>query len=115
MLSVIERARRYIGKCPVAISGQRGHDATFHVAAVLWNGFALSEADSLALLREWNSGCQPPWAESELVHKVKSVASAQHRDARGYLLEKNGSTSPSPSPRAERVPLAPLPMKLEFS
>src|SRR5437867_3086234 len=109
MLSVIERARRYVGKCPAAVSGQRGHDATFHVAAVLWNGFALSEADSLALLREWNSGCQPPWAESELVHKVRAVAGAQHRDQRGYLLEKSGSTSPVQSPAAERVSLPPPP------
>src|SRR5437899_772741 len=33
-LTVIERAQRYIAKCPAAISGDRGHDATFHVAAL---------------------------------------------------------------------------------
>ena len=42
MLTIIERARRYAAKCPIAISGQRGHDVTFHVAAVLWNGFGLT-------------------------------------------------------------------------
>ena len=39
MLNVIERARRYIAKCLPAISGQGGHDATFHVACVLVHGF----------------------------------------------------------------------------
>ena len=35
--TLIERARRYAAECAVAVSGQRGHDATLHVAAVLWN------------------------------------------------------------------------------
>ena len=91
MLTVIERARRYIARCPVAIDGQRGHDATFHVAAVLWNGFGLTEADTLMLLREWNCECKPPWSEGELVHKVRSAAGSQHPDPRGYLLK--GATS----------------------
>ena len=86
MQNVIERARRYIAKCPSAISGQRGHDATYHVAAVLVHGFALGEPDALALLREWNQSCLPPWSEGELVHKVKSAAGAQHKEPRGYLL-----------------------------
>ena len=86
MLTVIERARRYVAKCPPAVSGQAGHDATFHVACVLVNGFSLGEPDALALLREWNLSCQPPWTEAELVHKVTSAASAQHKEARGYLL-----------------------------
>src|ERR1035438_3065434 len=86
MLTVIERARRYIARCPVAISGQRGHDATFHVAAVLWNGFGLSEADTLTLLSEYNQRCVPPWSEAELVHKARSAAKARHDQARGHLL-----------------------------
>jgi hypothetical protein len=88
---VIERARRYVAKCPPAISGQAGHDATFHVACVLVNGFALGEPEALALLREYNAGCQPPWSEPELVHKVASATSAQHKEPRGYLLgEQSG-------------------------
>ena len=91
MLSVIERARRYSAKCPGAVSGQGGHDATFHVAAALVHGFALGEAEALALLREWNQTCQPPWSEAELVHKVRSAATAQHSKPRGYLLGKAGA------------------------
>src|SRR5262245_61452500 len=104
MLTIIERARRYIAKCPPAISGQGGHDATFHVAAVLVHGFALSETDGLALLREWNGTCVPPWNESDLVHKIKSAAAAVHAKARGHLLgpgAARGSSShftPQPEP-----------------
>ena len=114
MLTVIERARRYIARCPVAVTGQRGHDATFHVAAVLWNGFGLTEADTLMVLREWNCGCQPPWSEAELIHKVKSAAGARHSDPRGYLLGQEsgkqkaesgnrGTPHPGPLPVVERV------------
>src|SRR2546421_194248 len=46
--------RVHIARCPPAISGQRGHDATYHVAAILVWGFALSEAEALMLLQEWN-------------------------------------------------------------
>ena len=94
MLTVIERARRYIAKCPVAVSGQGGHDATFHVAAVLVHGFALAETDALMLLGEWNRSCVPPWGEADLVYKIKSAAHAAHREARGHLL---GARTPHPS------------------
>ena len=86
MLNVIERARRYVAKCPAAISGQGGHDATYHVAAVLVHGFALGEPDALALLSEYNRGCVPPWSERELRHKIESVSRADFREPRGCLL-----------------------------
>lgn len=85
-LPVIERARRYIAKCPPAISGQGGHDATFHVAACLVHGFALGDADALALLTEWNRVCVPPWSERELRHKIESAGKASHSEPRGCLL-----------------------------
>jgi len=115
MLTTIERARRYIARCPVAVSGQRGHDATFHVAAVLWNGFGLSEADTLMLLGEWNCGCQPPWSESELVHKVRSAANARHSDPRGYLVGEPGPEAPGTGRRDAYPTLPPAPPKAEFS
>lgn len=73
-LSPVERARRYLAKVPPAVAGQRGHDQTFRAACVLIRQFALSEADALALLREWNQACQPPWTEGHLAHKVRSAA-----------------------------------------
>lgn len=46
MATVIERARRYVLKCDPAVSGQRGHDQTFHVACILVHGFDLSNNDA---------------------------------------------------------------------
>ncbi|HOC55388.1 MAG TPA: hypothetical protein PKI20_07195 [Verrucomicrobiota bacterium] len=115
MLTIIERARLYVAKCPPAISGQRGHDATFHVAAVLWNGFGLSEAETLTVLAEWNRACQPPWSEAELIHKVRSVANAQHSDPRGYLVGETGPEAPGAGRRDAYPTLPPPPPKPAFS
>lgn len=67
---VVDRARRYLSKVPPAISGQGGHNATFHAACVLVLGFGLKTHEALHLLQEWNLGCQPPWSEGELWHKL---------------------------------------------
>ena len=113
MLSVIERARRYIAKCPAAVSGQGGHNATFHVAAVLVHGFALPDGDAMALILEWNRSCQPPWSERELRHKVESATRATHAQPRGHLLGsgelpawrgRNQNAAPAPT---RPVPLDP--------
>jgi hypothetical protein len=82
--SVVGRARAYIAKIPGAISGQNGHDATFHVACVLVGGFALSVDEALPLLSEWNATCEPPWSDRELLHKLQGAV--QRTDERGYLL-----------------------------
>ena len=115
-----ERAARYVAKIAGAVSGQGGHDFTYHVAATVWNGFALSERDTLDVMLEWNGRCVPPWTEAELVHKVNSVANGQHRDLRGYLLGEGdrgqGKFRPHPGPLPqERVMPPPPPPKPEFS
>lgn len=81
--SIIERARKYVATMPPAVSGQDGHGRTFRVACVLVLGFGLSEAEAFGLLKEYNAGCQPPWSDRELAHKIKS-ASKQPGD-RNYL------------------------------
>jgi len=88
-LSVFERAQKYVLAMPAAVSGQRGHDATFTVACALINGFALSEGDALAIMREFSARCLPPWRESDLIHKLKSAAAASHAKPRGYLIVEN--------------------------
>ncbi len=104
--NTIERARRYVAKIAPAISGAGGHNTTFHVAVVLVNGFALNESDALALLIEWNRGCQPPWSESDLVHKITSAAG--HREPRGFLLGKNTAGDFGESPKSTgRLPVLP--------
>jgi len=54
------------------------------------------------LLREFNQRCEPPWSESELIHKIKSAANAVHLLPRGHLLgDENGSpVSAKPMPSA---------------
>lgn len=81
--AVLDRARKYIAKIPGAVSGQNGHNATFHVACVLIHGFNLNEQDAMAALSEWNAGCQPPWSEKELNHKIQSACKTPGE--RGYL------------------------------
>jgi hypothetical protein len=67
---IVRRARAYLAKCPPAISGQGGHAWTFLVAQHIVRGFRLDVHTALALLGEWNTTCQPPWTEHELIHKV---------------------------------------------
>ena len=109
--TTIERARNYIDKIPGAVSGAGGHPTTFHVACVLIHGFALGEAESLGLMLQWNTKCEPAWSESDLRHKVKSAGTASHSTARGHLLGSNiipplsrsahSASVPSPQERAE--------------
>ncbi len=87
------RARAHAAAIPGAISGHHGHDRTFVLACALVNGFALDEGDALTILREWNTACQPPWDEHELVHKVQSAAAATHDNPRGHLLGQSCSDS----------------------
>src|ERR1043166_9445507 len=72
-MDTLDRARKYVAKLPIAVSGQFGHNATFRAACALVRNFGLAETDAMSLLREWNNGCQPPWSERELEYKVKSA------------------------------------------
>jgi len=95
--AVKERARRYVAKIPPAVSGQGGHNRTFYAACILVDGFALPREDALELLRDYNKRCQPPWSESDLLHKVDSAIARTTR--RGYLLgwtEQELATKPLP-------------------
>ena len=70
---ITERARRYVGTMPPAISGQEGHNKTFRVACVLMIGFGLSLEEAWVLINEYNSRCEPQWSEKELRHKLLSA------------------------------------------
>jgi hypothetical protein len=96
--SVIQRARQYLSKLPVAVSGSGGHDATFRAACVLVLGFGLDRKQSLAVLGEWNSDCQPPWTEKELEHKVDDAL--KQPGWRGYLLSGDRRNTSSRASRA---------------
>jgi hypothetical protein len=84
---------------PPAVSGNRGHDATFAVALALCHGFALSKAQALPIMREFNARCDPLWSEKELEHKLDSAGKVtRHSKPRGHLLGERG---PLASAKAE--------------
>ena len=83
---VVERARRYLAALPPAVSGQHGDVTTFRACCRLVRGFLLSDDEALALLHEWNSRCEPPWTERELVDKIRR-ARRYGREPLGGLLE----------------------------
>lgn len=81
---VVKRAEAYIRKVPPSVSGSGGHNQAFKAACALLKGFALNIDDARPLFYLWNQGCQPPWSEKELEHKLNDAAKA--RGDRGYLL-----------------------------
>jgi hypothetical protein len=85
--TVQERIAKYLEAVPPAIAYSRGHDQTFKVACSLYNGWNLSEEDTLAWLRIYNQRCQPPWTDKELAHKAAEAARAKHNKPRGHLLD----------------------------
>jgi len=74
--SVVDRAAAYLAKIPPAVSGESGHDTTFHAACVLVRDFDLSIEDALPILAEWNERCVPPWSDRELLHKLQDADKA---------------------------------------
>ncbi len=108
--SVPCRARAYVEKIPGAVSGQNGHDDTFHVACVLVLGFGLSVDDAFPILAEWNQTCRPPWNEGDLRHKLQSAD--QRTDERGYLLQTSAPVSSNGKPNSRRM--APLQRTEDF-
>ena len=72
-MNTFAACRAYLAKLPLAVSGAGGHPATFRAACECVR-FGLSDADAMALLREWNgTHCKPPWTEKELAHKLNDA------------------------------------------
>lgn len=67
---LLRRARAYVASVPPAIEGQGGDAHTFQLACKLVRGFALSDADTFDVLREWNHTCVPPWTDAALEAKI---------------------------------------------
>jgi len=81
------RINRYLDSMPASISGQAGHDRTYHAACVLVWGFALSETAALKFLSRFNARCRPHWSEAELRHKVRDAVNVtDHTKPRGHLV-----------------------------
>jgi RepB DNA-primase from phage plasmid len=84
-LGIVERARRYLASVPPAIAGQHGDLHTFRVCCRLTRGFALDDDQALAVLSEWNERCEPPWATSELLDKLRRAARYGREPVGGLL------------------------------
>src|SRR5436309_3354935 len=92
-MTAAERAQHYASKVPPAISGQGGHMATFKLAAKLTRGFDLGSERSFPILKDWNQGCQPPWTDADLWHKLRD-AEVNGKEARGSMLAEGCSGHP---------------------
>jgi hypothetical protein len=82
----LDRARQYIAAIPPAISGQHGDVHTFRVCCRL-SGDSRWRRRGLDVLRDWNSRCEPPWSDRELIDKL-SRARRYGREPIGCLLEE---------------------------
>lgn len=72
--TIVREARRYIMGI-FAVSGQRGHNATFKACCKLRDE-GLSEVEALAEMIVWNeTNSSPPWSTKELLYKVQSAYS----------------------------------------
>jgi hypothetical protein len=98
-MDVVDRARRYVEKLEPAVAGAGGHSATYHVAVVLVQGFALGEGDAWAILNEYNARCAPAWSEKELRHKLRQAEKASAKQGRGWLV---GADRWAPSERVRK-------------
>jgi hypothetical protein len=102
-----------VAKLPPAVSGQHGHNAAFHAAAVLVQGFALSQQQAWPFILQYNLSCTPPWAERDLRKKLRDAElrpDPQQRP-RGYMLANGLSGLPLPAaqPLPPRAPSWPKP------
>ena len=82
----MERAREYLAAVPPAIAGQHGDLHTFKVCCRLVRGFDLDDDVAMAVVSEWNAGCNPPWSERELLDKLRR-ARRYGREPIGGLLQ----------------------------
>ena len=84
MMSPIEQAQKYLEACPPAVSGEGGHNATFHLACEMVHGFGLSSSDAIAAMSDWNARCQPPWDSSDLNYKINSAILSNYSKPNGW-------------------------------
>jgi RecA-family ATPase len=101
-----DQAARYLAKIPPAISGAGGHAQTLSAARALVWGFNLPAGDARSLLMDWNRGCQPPWSESEIEHKLSDADRIPFDKPRGYLI-RNGHSKPGHAPHTLTPPAMP--------
>jgi hypothetical protein len=109
MLTIYERARRYVAAMPAAVSGENGHNATFAVSCALVKGFNLSVDESRPLLAEYNGRCAPAWSDRDLEHKLKQADKTSDPEPRGYLIGEGKHEKGSMPKEAQKRAFSPPP------
>ena len=66
-------ASGYLASQPAAHEGQRGDDNTYKICCAVAVGHDLNEDDALAVLKEWNARCAPPWTKGDLRQKIQNA------------------------------------------
>ena len=95
--------RAYLAKLPPAVAGKHGSDRTFEAARIIWNDFAIDEAEGWPMLCEWNRKCLPPWPEeggSQCLRRKWNEAVAKGGDQRGCKVRGSDSTRSDSSAEA---------------
>lgn len=85
-MNLEDRIRKYLDATPPCIAGQNGDTHLFKVACTLYQGFGLSEDETLKFLRYFNEKCEPPWDDSRLLYKTAAAVNARHEKPRGHML-----------------------------
>ncbi len=72
--NAVDRCKRYLTKCPDAISGDNGHDKTLRAACECYR-FGLADGEAREVMEWFNSGKtgDEQWAAKELDHKLDSA------------------------------------------
>ena len=109
---IVQRARNYLGKILPAVSGEHGHDRTFHAACVLIQGFDFAIEEALPILQEWNRTCQPPWEEADLRRKLNEAD--KQPGPRGNLLYRGRDVPSHIDPPPPPGDIAPWPELIPF-
>lgn len=78
----IEAAVRWLATVPPAVEGDDGDRRTFWVLNELAWTFGLTDLAVLEAISGWNSRCDPPWSDAELLRKLVYVRRKGARDGR---------------------------------
>lgn len=76
-LDVVARCKKYLTKCPDAISGEGGQNETFHAACICYR-FGLTDDQALEVMQWYNciKTRKEQWTDGDLLHKLEGARKA---------------------------------------
>jgi len=87
MAKVVAACEAYVAKADSAIAGAGGHDAFIRVCGIIASGYGLRGPEGEAIARAWNQHrCEPPFSESDFIHKWTDAVAEAETDPRGPTL-----------------------------